>query len=172
MGTTADEKPTEMPEMIRPTTSIATFCRVIQTQTRKKRTRERKVTYDGSALQDTAKDPNPTSDDNRVLPSNPVREVRHDQCTNQRSGRHRGDDATLRCRRRVLERPQIGFVVQHAGHRRDIETEEASADTGERADDILDRVAEEKEKDENKTTNVQSATSKKRRGMGYKDLRD
>ena len=94
------------------------------------------TTYDGGALENGANDPNPTGDDDRPLAADDIGELGDCQCPEEGASRHGGDDSTLRRGARVVERPLVGVVGEDAGHGRNVQTEETTADTCERAYDV------------------------------------
>ena len=97
----------------------------------------RRTTYDGSALEDGANNPNPTRDDDRPLAANNVGKLGDSQGPEEGARRHGSDDGTLRRRVRVAERPLVGVVGEDAGHGRNVQSEETTADTCERTNDVL-----------------------------------
>ena len=55
--------------------------------------------------------PDPTADDDRVLPPNPVTQVGRQEGANERTSRHGCDHGTLLVRRRVVEVGEVGGVL-------------------------------------------------------------
>lgn len=72
-----------------------------------------KATYDGSALENTANDPDKTGKDDGLLAAYAVSEVGDKERTDKRASRHRSNDGTLRIRTR-LERHYIRGMYRHA----------------------------------------------------------
>jgi hypothetical protein len=111
-------------------------------------------------LQNASDDPDPARDHDDLLPTDPVREPADDERTGERTGGHGGDDGTLGVRPWVSKRVLVGIVLagvcvrkegmwnnegegnayaQHTGHGRDVQSEQASADTCKGAYDVLEK---------------------------------
>ena len=94
-------------------------------------------THDGGTLEDAADDPDPAGDDDGPLAADEVSQLGDGEGTDEGAGRHGGDDGALCIGAGVTEGGLVGVVGEDAGHGRDVQTEEAAADTCERADDVL-----------------------------------
>lgn len=111
-------------------------------------------THNGRALQDTTEDPDPTGDNDALLAPNLVRQACNDERTDERARGHRRDDRALGVGPWVAERVLVCIILdgasaavssrgementhaEHSGHGRNVQSEEATADTCERADDV------------------------------------
>ena len=96
-----------------------------------------KDTHDGGTLEDAADDPDPAGDDDGPLAADEVSELGDGEGTDEGAGGHGGDDGALCVGAGVTKGGLVGVVGEDAGHGRDVQTEEAAADTCERADDVL-----------------------------------
>ena len=94
--------------------------------------RRGRETYDGGALEDGADNPNPAREDDGPLAAEEVGKLGDREGTDEGARRHGGDDGTLSVGTRVAEGVLVGVIGQDAGHGRDVQSEEATADTCER----------------------------------------
>lgn len=100
--------------------------------------RERRVhntgrdTYNGGALEDRADDPDPAGKDNGPLAAEEVGKLGDGEGTDEGAGGHGGHDGSLGIGTRVAEGVLVGVIGQDAGHGRDVQSEETTADTCER----------------------------------------
>ena len=88
-----------------------------------------KDTHDGGALEDTADDPDPARDDDGELTTEQVGHLGDCEGTNEGAGRHGGDDGALGVGPGVAKGVLVGVIGEDAGHGRDVQTEEPTADT-------------------------------------------
>ncbi len=97
---------------------------------------ERK-THNRGALKNTADDPDPPRDDDRPFAADEIGELRDGEGPDEGAGGHGGDDGALSIRGRVAEGVLVSVIGEDAGHGRNVQSEEPTADTCERTDDVL-----------------------------------